>query len=498
MDAPAVQRLLTAGESQTVEFKRRLPPSAELVRDVAALANTRGGHLLIGVSDTGAVMGLDPEELEAGRLGRLAEAVRTHTEPPVNLNIEVVAVDGRTVAVVHVPFTPNSARAPFAAEDNRGGRAFWVRRGASSAPATMDELRRLVLSSALTPFEDTPVRSAAFGDLDLPRFREYLARRSPGARIPEGVSSSVLLRNAGFAAPRDEGSDSLAPTVGAVLLFGRAPQRFLPLACVELVRFTGDTPGAAQSALGAADRETVAGTLPEQLTGSLDFIRRHMRVGTHVAGFGREDLPEYPVEAVRELLLNALIHRDYAQTGAPIQVRMYYDRWQFISPGRLPGPLTPDALCEAAEGGERFARNPRIAEAMRALGHGEGLGLGLHRAWRALRDTGYPAIQIRETPTSVSFALVGAAGAQERQAWLRRHRDALAYGGNDRQLRALEYLAGHDVLTNADYRRLTGVVDMTALRDLTDLVERGVLERRGQKRGAYYVVAAPRAPGAEG
>lgn len=105
-----------------------------------------------------------------------------------------------------------------------------------------------------------------------------------------------------------------------------------------------------------------------------------------------------------------------------------------------------------------------------------------------------PAVRITETAADVTFTLAGAYGAHERQSWLRRHRAALAHaGGTDRQLKPLEYLAEHNTLTNADYRRLTGAIEMTALRDLTDLVERGVLERRGRKKGTYYVLAAPRA-----
>src|SRR5204862_4490233 len=113
-------------------------------------------------------------------------------------------------------------------------------------------------------------------------------------------------------------------------------QRSLPQARIGLVRFAGDAPDGAATPPGGSDRETVDGTLPEQFERALAFIQRHMRVGTRVEGFGRTDMPEYPLDVVRELLLNALLHRDYAQTGAPIQVRMYFDRWGFISPGRLP------------------------------------------------------------------------------------------------------------------------------------------------------------------
>jgi ATP-dependent DNA helicase RecG len=165
---------------------------------------------------------------------------------------------------------------------------------------------------------------------------------------------------------------------------------------------------------------------------------------------------------------------------------MFFARWEIVSPGRLPGPLTPADLAR----GERLARNPRLAEAMRTLGYGEALGLGLAHVRALLERAGYPEPEIREGATSVTVVLAGGAEARRREERLRRYRNALAHGdGHPRQLAALEHLLRHGSLTNADYRRLTSVSDPTALRDLSDLVARGLLVRHGAKRGSYYTAA---------
>src|SRR3954447_19517241 len=128
MDPSAVERFLAGGESETVEFRPRPRPLTEVARTVAAFANTKGGYLLLGVTDTGTIVGLDLEDAKADTLRRLVETVRARTEPPVDLVIEAIRLDGCTVAVAHVPYRSNSARGPFAIDDGRGGRVFYVRR----------------------------------------------------------------------------------------------------------------------------------------------------------------------------------------------------------------------------------------------------------------------------------------------------------------------------------------------------------------------------------
>ena len=525
VNAAEVRRLIAAGESETVEFRRRAAPPAALLRVVAAMANTKGGHLVIGVDEGGQVVGVDADALDPRNISRLVAQTHARTDPPVDVTAEPVRVDGRSVLVLHVPY---GGQRPHTLA---GSGEVLIRRAAATETARSEDVQRLAIEASLGAFEDAPVPGATLEDLDLGAFRDFLARRAPsGAASTDttratgaaGADSGTLLRNLGFVsalgpipsvppaksfpgntgnadgtgaapAPSAEQRPPLVPTVAALLLFGRAPQRFLPQAHVELVRFAGAAPpmeraGAAGQGSAAADRATVEGTLPEQLERALDFIRRHMRVGMRVEGFGRHDVPEYPPVAVREVLVNALVHRDYSLRGAAVEVRMYFDRWEVTSPGRLPGPLLPAALTEGEP--QRLARNPRLAEAVRVLGLGEGLGLGLRHARAVLQQAGYPPPEIEEGAFSVTVTLSGAFAAHGRQAWLQRARNTLTHrGGNRRQLRAVEHLAAHpdlDALTNADYRRLTRVSEMTALRDLSDLVERGILVRRGEKRGAYY------------
>jgi ATP-dependent DNA helicase RecG len=470
--------MLDAGEGERVEFKQSLPQPAGLLRDVVAFANTRGGTILVGVRDDGRVIGVSADP---SALNQLVAYIRAHTDPPLEIAAEPELVSDHQVVLIHVPRSP---QAPILVADAAQA---YVRIGTSARLARRADLERLVLEAHPGTFEDAPVPNATVADLDEPRIRDYLGRR--GSTVDQ-IDLVLLLRNLGFLSGAVGAEEPPVPTVAAVLLFAGAPQRFLPQARVDLARFPGTEPGP------DADRATVDGSLPEQIEGSLAFIRRHMRVATRVEGFRGEDVPEYPLDAMRELLTNALVHRDYSLRGTATQVWLFHDRWEVSSPGRLSGGLTPVDL--ETRTAVRVARNPRLAEAMRLLGYGDGLGLGLQRIRSLLDRAGLPPARLDERGDAVALTLSGAADAFRRAAQLRHYRNRLAHGGGDlRQLQAIDYLLRHPAITNAEYRQLTGVSGGTALRDLTELVEDGLLVRHGAKRGAYYALAEGHETGSE-
>jgi ATP-dependent DNA helicase RecG len=464
-----LRQLLDAGESEWIEFKRAVPRPDHLLRNLVALANSRGGHLILGVDEAGRVIGVD---VDPNALRQTIQHIASRADPALEVTADVLMLDERPVVVVTVP---RGWHGPYTIA---GTGEVYVRRGSISSAAGGSDLVRVALESALGAFEDAPVEQASLADIDASQFRRYLARRGAGL-VPGPDLVETMLRNLGFAAPAHFGASHLVPTVAALLLFGVRPQQFLPQARVEITRFTKEGSG------DAAELVIAEATLPEQIEQALGAFERMCRqdVGASVDGTDRG--PEYPQATLRELLLNALIHRDYSVRGASVQLRVYPERWEIVSPGRFPG--SPPRVGSAQE---RVARNPRLSEAMRILGYGEGLGLGLARASASLAAVGYPEPSVREGSTSVTVTLAGWTTVARRRALVRRFRDDLVReGGRARLLHALDYLLSHDTLTNAEYRRLTGVSEVTSLRDLRDLVERGFLVRYGAKRGAFYALA---------
>ena len=206
---------------------------------------------------------------------------------------------------------------------------------------------------------------------------EGLAERSPpiphsAFRIPH---SEARLTALGLGSG---GGAAWTPTVAGLLLFGRAPQHLLPQAQVKVARFRGD------DVTGLiVDRAEIGGAVGPLIEAVTQFVTRNMRVGGVIEGLYRRDVPEYPIQAVREAVTNAIAHRDYRLAGQKVQVRMFDDRLEIESPGGLAGPVTLDTLET-----RRYSRNPRLAQAMYTLRLVEEMGTGIRRIKRALGALG--------------------------------------------------------------------------------------------------------------
>lgn len=212
-------------------------------------------------------------------------------------------------------------------------------------------------------FERSTVPGAGLEDLDLAALATYLRQRSPALAGPLGTEG--LAARLGLLVPATGGP---VPTIAALLAFGTAPQLHRPEWGVSAIRVAGHT--LADPIVARADLE---GDLPTLLAGAMDFVRAHARAVADLLRPG-DTRPEHPEEAVREALVNALIHRDLRHSGR-VALRIFDDRLEITSPGGLPAPLPLDEL--AHQGGLSMPRNPLLAAVARGLGLCEQVGRGL-------------------------------------------------------------------------------------------------------------------------
>mgnify|MGYP003378318428 CR=1 FL=1 len=231
-------------------------------------------------------------------------------------------------------------------------------------------------------------------------------------------------------------------------------------------------------------REDLHDTVIESVRRAELWISEHMRRGSRMVHFEREDWVQFPLGAVREALVNAIAHRDYSVRGEGIRISMFSDRLECYSPGRLPGHVTLANLTE-----ERFSRNETLVQVLADNGLIERLGYGINRMLRQMADAGLPPPDFRETAAGFLVTLHGASSGEQPDAegvdlseWRR-------MGLNERQIGALLHLIEQRRITNRDLQDLSPDVSAETLRrDLSDLVERGLLLRIGDKRGAYYIL----------
>ncbi|RMF28295.1 MAG: hypothetical protein D6759_16125 [Chloroflexi bacterium] len=236
------------------------------------------------------------------------------------------------------------------------------------------------LESSYTEYERTPVAEASLEDLNLARLQAYIERRAPGAIQLNGLRPSDVAVSWGLAR-REVGR--VVPTVAGLILFGLDPQRERPQWGLGAVRIHGT-----ELTDPIVDRADLEGTADRLIEQALAFVRRNMRVAAifeEEKSARRRDLPEYPLGAVREVLTNAVAHRDYSSTGR-ILLRVFTDRLEVTNPGGLPPDLTLEEITQ--RGGASYPRNPIIARVLREWGYMEEVGRGLIRIRREMEALG--------------------------------------------------------------------------------------------------------------
>ena len=463
-DIPA---LLAQGEGETLEFKRSVAELDQVVETVAALTNTRGGLVLIGVGPDGGVVGVEVGQVTGERV---ANRITGNTDPVIYPSVQVAEVAGRKVFAIMVSESNNKPHLAF-------GRAF-KRVGATTVQMRRDEYERLLSLRRQAPYDRREASEATLEDIDEDKVRWYLARAAQERNIPVDLALPAVenLKRLELATERD---GRLVLTMAALLFFGKRPRHFAPHSMIRLARFQGTTPS------NFIDRLDCVGTLPEMIDEAERFVLRNTRVAAKVTGFERREITEYPYAAVREAIANAVAHRDYDREDVEVRVSIFADRIDVQSPGRLPAPLTLETL------GEEYAlRNRIIAELLFNIRYIERWNTGILRMRQLMRQHGLPEPVFTEVGQTfrVTFTgpgdhildLIPEAGVT----------DLRALGLNERQVHALALMVNEGrELTNREYREMFGIAKNTALRDLDGLVRTGWVRQVARGRATGYATS---------
>lgn len=283
------------------------------------------------------------------------------------------------------------------------------------------------------------------------------------------------------------------PTNAGVLFFGSEPQRHVPQSEVVCVLYRDES-----GVGGYVDRKIVTGTVQELIDQTEAFLNKYVAVGARIEGWKRIDLPEYPIEALREAVVNAVVHRDYSRDGEGVRVFFYSDRIEIHSPGLL----LPGVTVELMARGEVMSklRNPALAGLLRDVpGYMERIGSGIKLMLSEMRRLGLPDPQFREISEFVvtfrkatdvppsghpqpGSTLWDEAGIQQGSL----SEESVPVEQKRRMELAMRYVREHGSITNREYRGLTGISLNTALRDLEALVSQGALKIVGKRRGRHY------------
>ena len=373
MNQADLLELVAHGENSRVEFKRDDVRPERLARELSALLNFEGGCILLGVEDDRSITGLTRHRDEAEQW--VMNVARENIRPAFIPTWSCVALeDGKTVAVVELP--ADAPEKPYKARVGKAWQAY-VRVGTTVREATYAEEARLYQAAQHVRFDIRPVRGTDLDSLNLERLQNYLrvVQRRDAPPLADRAGWEQLLANL------DLFADGCATGAG-LLLFGTNPNRRLPQAGITAAAFPG-----AEKSYDTVDEMVIRGPLVSTLSPrkkvlergvidqATDFVVRNMGTAAWLEGGRRRRKKALPNEAVREAVVNAVTHRDYLLMQTDIEISLYADRLEVISPGRLPNGVTVPKMRE----GVRAARNELLKEILRDYGYIEHLGMGVRR-----------------------------------------------------------------------------------------------------------------------
>ena len=336
--------LIQEGEGTTLEFKESL--SSSFARELVALANTIGGKILLGVRDDGTVTGVHDSNALRARIQDIAR----NCDPPVKVLTEPVG----GVFAIHVR---ESDAKPVQCSDG-----FFWRQGAVTQKLSRDEIRDFFRMEGIIRFDLSPCPRFRYPeDFAREKFDTWLSHSGITGRPPvedvlvnieaaERVGDKLLFRNAG------------------VLFFARNVRHFFPQAYITCLLAKGT------DKVHILDRKDFDGGLVADIENALRFIERNTRTAYRIEGLKRQNIPEYPMKALREAIINAVMHRDWFFDGANVFVEIYTNRIEVISPGSLPKGLTLADL-----GRKSVRRNALVADLLHRIDFVEKAGTGIRR-----------------------------------------------------------------------------------------------------------------------
>ena len=350
-------KTLALGEDSRHQFKRDTTNADGMAAELAAFANSGGGSVFLGVDDDGSVAGLDAAAVR--RLNQLiSNSASQHVRPPLHPQTYNLQTAQGLVLVVSVPDGLNK---PYMDLQGR----VWVKSGADKRHVTArEEMQRMFQRAGLLQADQVPLRNATVADIDERAFDRYFERRFGQSLSATGLPVTQLLENLKLA----QGG---VPNLAGVLLFGKHPQRHLPVCQIGAVWFPGTHLGDTRY----LDSENIDGPLDEQFERGMAFFKRSLHKVQAGRGFNTLGQLELPEEALVELLVNALVHRDFL-VSATIRLFVFTDRLEIISPGHLPDSLTPMQI----RTGMSNRRNQVLAEHAAHILPYRGMGTGVPRA----------------------------------------------------------------------------------------------------------------------
>jgi len=433
-------------ETQNIEYKQSWHD--DYLKWICGFANAQGGVIYIGKDDVGKVVGVENYK-------RLMDDIPNKIRDTMGITAEVnLQQEGEHY---FIEITTQSYAVPISLRGK-----YYYRSGSTKHELTGASLNEFLLRKSGRTWDDVIEPRATFDDIDERTIKIFLRKTEEAGRLPDidGLSTPELLEKLRLA---ENGQLKRA----AIVLFGKDPGRFYPNTFVKIGKF-------ADNGYDILFQETEEGNIIQVLDKVLKSIDHKFLIrNITFEGMNRIETLEYPVAALREMLLNALIHRNYM--GAPTQIRVYDNKLTVWNHGTLPEGITLDKLTKPHSS---YPRNPILAEACFRGGYIDSWGSGIMKIVSSCKSVGLPTPALEEDGGGFIVKLFKDIYSEE---------ELKSKGLNERQMEALLFFKAQKEITTSEYMKKFQIADRTARRDLVELVEKQLLISEGENKSARYI-----------
>jgi len=453
METDQLLEVIESGETQEVELKQSFHSSQDFSKLMSGFANTQGGMIIVGVNAKKQIIGVkeDVDELQQ-KISAVAQAV----SPPLVPDIQVHSIEGKKVIAVVIQKVINSTFHTFHG-------AIHVKVGSTLKKFEGNQLVDFLRSKQILWFDEN-FSNATLDNLDVEKIKEYLKTRNQEDFLKQNSVENFLL------------SSKLATKNGnlkiknaTALFFSKEPENFFSQIEIKLVQFDGVEP------VKIISHQLIQSDPVSSIEKSLSFVKKNLSKSIQITDKPRrQEKYEYPIEVIREAIVNAVAHRDYFSKDS-IQIYLFSNRIEITSPGSLPTGLPKELF-----GTLSVRRNPIIYRLLRDYGYVEGLGSGVPRMINAMRIHGLedPEFGIYER-----FFRIILHNGQGKQKPIEEYNDL-----NERQKKCIEFLKKHKSIKTKKYEEMNNTSFGTAIADIKELLKFKYIKKVGSFRGAYYVL----------
>lgn len=367
-----IEEMCTTTEKQLFERKSAKIDAAAIVIPMIAFANADGGLLAVGIEDNGEITGIDAY---INKINEILRAGYDFCRPSIFIEKETVDCTDSKGNPNHILLI----KVPQSADMHVNNRdEVYLRVGDKSKKLTFEERMELMYSKGMRFYEDEPVYRSTLDDIDMDFVAKYCEKIGYGKTPEEYIrqNKDYIVNVAG----RQEMSGA------AIMMFGKEPQRFFPRSRVRFIRYEG-TEAKVGAEMNVIKDKIFEGRILELVEQTIEYVRTQIKEHTYLgpdARFVTE--PEYPEFAWKEIIVNAIAHRDYSIKGTDIQIKMFDDHITVESPGTLPGTVRLNNMREI-----HFSRNPKMAQLLHEYEYVREFGEGVDRMYREMEEAGLPA-----------------------------------------------------------------------------------------------------------